>query len=88
MSLENDVQRGQEASQLLNHPLMTEALTMMRQELYDAIEHSHWKDSEAREEAYRQLKCCERFESQLRGLIDNGKVAQKTLMERVRDTFR
>lgn len=88
MSLEDEVQRGQEASQLLNHPLMAKALTMMKQELYDAIQTSDWRDSDAREEAYRQLKCCERFEAKLQSLITGGKVAQKTLLERVRDSLR
>lgn len=87
MSLEDDVQRKNEASQLLNHPLMQEALLLVKQELYDAISTSNWQDKDAREEAYRQLKSGERFEAKLRSIIDNGKIAEKTLLERARGMF-
>jgi hypothetical protein len=67
----NDIQRGQAASQILEHPLVIEAFETIESALVDT-----WKDSldsSGREEVYYTLKGLERFKTLLETYVTSGK---------------
>ncbi len=77
--LRQQVARAERARQLLNDPMIQDALKTMRENFFDDIQSSHMKDVETRDNAYLMLKTIGLFELQFKRAIDGGKVAQSIL---------
>lgn len=78
------VLRGHRAEEILQDPLIVEALEGIEQAL-----HSQWQTavtSEAREELWYTLKGAQRFKHYLTVIVDNG-VFEKALMEKAANGF-
>lgn len=71
--------KGTRAEQVMNDPTVRDALTKMRETLYNNIETSAYKDVIEREECYKMLKCISAFERELKRVMEGGKVAESKL---------
>lgn len=84
-------ERGRQAAELLEHPLMKEAFSTIRQEFTQAWQNSPARDQEAREKLWQLLKLTDRLESFLTETVTTGKMATmqieeaKTLAQRMKD---
>lgn len=79
--LKEKVQRGDHAKRILTDKLVQEALTGMRETVYQNIRTSHFKDVDEREDLYKMLKAIDAFERQFTDAINGGKKAKSRLKE-------
>ena len=82
MDNERDILRGQQAKELLEHPLLAEAFTTLEQEILSEWQNSPARDIEGREKLWMMLKLAQRVKSALETLVDTGKLAKHQLIER------
>ena len=82
MSPEEEGRRGEEARQLLSHPLLSEAFEVIEKEVTQAWQNSPARDVEGREKLWLQLKMLHRLRGQLETVMETGKVAKATLAQR------
>lgn len=80
---EHEILEGQHAAQLLADPLLVSAFVEIEQEYTDAWLQSPVRDYEGREELYRLLKSLHAVRARIAQKVDNGKVAQATLAQRL-----
>lgn len=73
--------RGKKAERLLKNPLLTGAFNEIRESLHRKWEETEFKDSEARETIFTQLKCLAEVERYLIMAVKHGKIASKKIEE-------
>lgn len=84
-------ERGRRASELLENPLLLEAIQQMRQEFQAAWINSPARDSEGREKLWHLVKLVDKLESYLRETVTTGRMAsvqieeRRTLLQRMKD---
>lgn len=76
---EADVSRAGEARQLLENPMLIESLDLIERTWEQAWRSTAPGDTEKREKAYRMLYMLAEFRSELRTVIETGKLAVKTM---------
>lgn len=79
---------GKEADQWLNHPVFGNVITMRKAALISEMEKTKFHEIEIREEIFRKIQALNSIKGDLERMIRNGKQAEKTLMERIRDKFK
>lgn len=82
MELQDQVERGRQARDLLDNHLLAKALKASKEEIIEMWESTPARDSEAREWLFKMYQASLRFEKVLLGYIDSGKIAQKDLKEK------
>ena len=88
LRLAEDSDRGKKALMILNNPIYQESLLAIRGELMNAFELTKSDDSKARDEIWRKLQVVGWFENHLRRVMQTGKLADETLMQKVKRTMR
>lgn len=78
LELKEKMQRAEHAKRITEDKLVKEALAGIRDNLYQKIRASSFKDAEGRENCYRLLRAVDEFEAQFKKWMDDGKVAQST----------
>jgi hypothetical protein len=81
--LEADTHRAHKAAQILGEPLVVEAFTVLRQEIYDRWQSSPARDADGREKLFLMLKAADRVHAHLASVIETGKLAQATLKQKM-----
>lgn len=84
MTDEEAARRGEEARQLLEHPLLAEAFQTIRNEVIEKWQSSPARDVEGREELWKTLRTVNKLEGQLQSVVETGKVARATLLQRAK----
>lgn len=69
--------RAARARQLLDDPLLQEAIASIKTEAMQAWENTAARDTEAREIAWLTVKVANRITAALEGMVDDGKIAAK-----------
>lgn len=72
---EEEVRRGEEARQILEHPLVIEAYESIRSGLLNKFTNSALSQTHEREEIYRLLKTLDIFTDIFKKHIETGKLA-------------
>jgi hypothetical protein len=80
--LRGEVERGRQATDLLEHPLMAEAFEAIRQRYLSEWENSPARDSQGREKIWTYLKQLEAVKAHLTEVVTTGKMAQMEQEER------
>lgn len=78
--LRKDLTRGDRAKQLMEDPLVQEAINKIEQTLIEAWQNSHANDHEGRNNAYLMQRLLKNFKSEFERAIGTGKVAKKQLL--------
>ena len=78
MSPEDEVRRGNLASQVLSNPVYTEAMLVMRAELVDKFQKTRFKERDERDELWRKLQTLEGIESYINRVMTTGKLGNQT----------
>ncbi len=76
MDQETEVRRGNQARELIEHPMMVEALTTIRNSINEQWESSPARDTEGREKLWVMLKLLGNLEGHMREILETGKLAQ------------
>lgn len=86
--------RGRQAKELLENPLLVQALSTMRAEFRQAWEASPARDTEGRERIWQLCKLLDRLELCLKETVTTGRMAEiqieetRSLVERMKDGMR
>lgn len=73
--LDDEIRRGQQAREVLDHPLYQEAFNTLRAELVQQWERSPARDTEGREKLWLMLKSLERVGAHLESHMVTGQLA-------------
>ena len=86
--LTREVQDEQSAKVILNG--VKQYLIAYQAELFKEMKETSWKDTEKREEIYRQLKSADEFEFRLKTAIQSGTMAREKLstMDKFKQKFK
>lgn len=84
MTPEMEARRGEEARQLLEHPLLVEAFETLEREVHAKWAESPSGDTTGREKLWLMLQLNKRVRLHLESLVANGKMAQHTLAQRAK----
>jgi hypothetical protein len=76
-----EIQNGQEAKDIINHPLVRMALDGMREQLKNGFSEQTVYSSEKAHEVWLALRVIEKFEQALKTVIDTGKMAEIELQK-------
>lgn len=76
-SKREDLQRGQQAKDLLNNPLYTEAFTEVRKELVNRLLNTEYEEADERDGYYMAIKAVELIEQYVESVLTTGKFAEK-----------
>lgn len=87
IKLEEQAGRGAEARAILDSPIYQEAMIALRGELLGLFEQTKFKDHEERDEIWRKLQIASWFESYLSRIMTTGKLAEQSLMTKVKSRF-
>lgn len=74
-----EMQRGNEARQLLEHPYLSGAFKSVRETIHEKWAESPVRDSEGREKLFQMLALLKMVENQIRGHIETGQQAEIVL---------
>lgn len=88
LRLNEDSDRGKRALLVLNNPVYQEAMIAIRAELMQAFEQTKSDDSKVRDEIWRKMQVIGWFENRLRKVMQTGKLADETLMEKAKRFLR
>ncbi len=80
--LRREVERGQQAAQVLEHPLFVEAFDQYRARLVAEWESSPVRDAEGREKLWLMVKTVDAVRGHLEGVMQTGKMATLQRQER------
>jgi len=75
----NDINRADRARQIMQDPLLNEALIAIKGDLFNKFCKSKVKEIEEREEIHREMKNIHKIESYLERVMKDGKLGQETL---------
>lgn len=79
MNPHDEVERGRQAAELLEHPLMVEALTAIEAEIFKQWGDCPARDKEGKEACWQLLKTAQKFRAILTGYVSTGKLAKENL---------
>jgi hypothetical protein len=85
--LEDELRRGEDAAQLLRHPLFVSAFETLEQEIVDQWKQSTSLNADAREKLHTMLFLLGKIRTQIQTHVETGKLAQATFKERVARTL-
>lgn len=81
-SPEDEIQRGEQAAALVNHPLLAEAFDTLETELRTAWQTSPARDVDGRETLWLSVKLLGQVKQHLRSVIETGQLAAIDLSRR------
>ena len=79
--------RGEEAEKILANPLVIHAFATMERELVTALKTTKQSQINERDDLLADLRALERFRGKFLYYRQTGDVAQKTLMQRIKEKF-
>ncbi len=79
MNLHEDVERGRQAGELLQHPLLLAALDAIEGEVVRQWEDCPARDKDGKEACWQLMKTSKKFRSMLNGYVQSGKLAAENL---------
>jgi len=79
MNLHEDQERGRRAAELLEHPLLLEALAAIESEVVSQWEACPTRDKEGKEACWQLMKTSKKFRSMLTGYVQSGKLAAENI---------
>lgn len=63
----------------MEDPIVIEALTAMKGDLYSKFCSTEFKESDARDEIWRKMQTVQKFEKYFQEVMTDGKIGQQTL---------
>jgi hypothetical protein len=75
----NDINRADRARQVMEDPIVIEALTAMKGDLYNKFCSTEFKESSERDEIWRKMQTVNKFEKYFKEVMTSGTIGQHTL---------
>lgn len=86
--LQSDVDRMNNVERVLNNPEYQKAFLILKAHIVSEFEKLNYKKVDDMQEANRQLKTLDRLEAHLNRILTDGKVAEKTLLQKLKSVMR
>ena len=83
--LKGVVSDGIDAEKFLNNQQYVKAKLIVRAELFRQFEATKFKESDERDEIWRKIQSLEWIERSMNKVVRDGKLAEKTLLERIKE---
>lgn len=77
-----DIDKAYKAKQILESPILIEAVENYKQEIFNFIANSAPEEKEGRENAYHELFALKGILQKLSSAVDSGKIAEKTIEQK------
>lgn len=93
MKLEERLERGGRAKEILDNPIFNEAFELLEKEITEQWQQSPARDSEGREKLFLMIGLTRKLKEIIVSTLETGKLAdleltrQRTLMERAKEIF-
>jgi hypothetical protein len=84
VELQQDVDRMNNVERIVNNPEYQKAFLILKAHIMTEFSKLNYKKVDDMQEANRQLKTLDRLEAHFNGILTNGKVAEKTLSQRLK----
>lgn len=81
--LEDELRNGEQAAQLLRHPLFVSAFETLEQEIVDQWKQSTSLNADAREKLHTMLWLLNKVKAHVMAHVETGKLAEATLKQKV-----
>lgn len=75
----NSISRAERARQVMQDPMLKEALTAMKADNYNKFMNTAFDQHEERDELWRKAQTMQKFEVYLESVMTDGKISQLTL---------
>lgn len=75
----NSISRAERARQVMQDPMLKEALTAMKADNYNKFMNTTFDQREERDELWRKAQTMQKFEVYLESVMTDGKISQLTL---------
>lgn len=82
--LQAEKERGQHAKELLEHPILVEALEFMERETVERLKRLDISDEKMRDSLWRELMAAQRFKERLQTVVQRGTAAENKLRQLLR----
>lgn len=82
--LQIDIERMGRVENILNNPEYQKAFLILKAHIVSEFEKLNYKKVDDMQEANRQLKTLDRLESHFNRILNDGKVAEKTLFQKLK----
>lgn len=82
--LQNDIDRMKNVENVINNPEYKKAFLILKAHIITEFEKLNYKKTDDMQEANRQLKTLDRIESHFNRILNDGKVAKKTLADKLK----
>lgn len=79
LTARNDLQRAQQADELLSNPLYQEAIVAMESALFEQFKDTKFKDEAERHELWQRMQLMKQFQAKFEHIVKQGKKAKETL---------
>ena len=86
--LQSDVDRMNNVERILNNPEYQKAFLILKAHIVSEFEKLNYKKVDDMQEANRQLKTLNRLEAHFNRILNDGKVAEKTLFQKLKSVMR
>lgn len=84
MNIEQEIQQGELARQVLENPTYKQAFQSYRDHLITLFKSTRFKDSEDRDEIWRKMQCVDVVEEDLRQMMETGQLARQSLLQKTK----
>jgi len=75
----SDVQRSNQAQELINNPLYQEAIVAMESAMFEQFKDTKFKDESERHELWQRMQLMKQFQAKFEHIIKQGAKAKETL---------
>jgi len=82
--MNNEINRGVRAKQVLDNEIYKEAFTALKASLYEGFCKTKFKDSDERDEIWRKQQAAEFIESFLQEVMETGRIAELSLAQKAK----
>lgn len=79
--LREELERGQQAKQLLEHPMLVNALAQLEKDTVRRLKEAPVRDREGQHELVLMLKVADKFKSDLKNHVKTGELAKFGLID-------
>jgi hypothetical protein len=85
---EKEAARGRLAREVLENCVYKEAYVMLRAKLFEEFKKTKFRDNDERDEIWRKLQVVDYIEDSLAKVMQSGKVAEATLLEKTKKVLK
>ena len=84
MTEQDEINRAEYARQVTTNPVFIEAINILRANMIEDFSRTGFKQSSERDEIWRKMQTVDYIENYLATLMETGKLAKLTLVERTK----